>query len=164
MELNNNVKKTYIQLLIDSLGKKYTILKELMVITDRQKDIINAVNFDEDEFMKTITLKEELINSLSELDKGFELVYDRVREELKENSNKYKAEITSLKELVAKVTDLSISLQALEKRNKTNLEAVLFRKRNEIGKARLSNKTVANYYKNMTGKQDSNSIFYDKKN
>ncbi|CRZ35202.1 hypothetical protein DFR55_10470 [Herbinix hemicellulosilytica] len=164
MELNNGYKKTYIQILIDSLNKKYTVLNELMQITIRQQNIINAEQFNDDEFMNTIALKEELINSLSELDKGFEMVYDRVREELKENGNSYQSEITSLKELVTKVTDLSVRLQVLEKTNKTGLEAVLSRKRKEIGKARISNETVANYYKNMSKRADSQSYFYDKKN
>jgi len=164
MELNNGYKKTYIQILIDSLNKKYTVLNELMQITIRQQNIINAEQFNDDEFMNTIALKEELINSLSELDKGFEMVYDRVREELKENGNSYQSEITSLKELVTKVTDLSVRLQVLEKTNKTGLEAVLSRKRKEIGKARISNETVVNYYKNMSKRADSQSYFYDKKN
>lgn len=164
MGLKNNFKKTYIQLLIDSLGKKYEIMNELMQITARQQNIINSESFDEDEFMKTISLKEELINELSELDKGFDLVYDRVRDELKDNGPMYKDEITSLKDLVTKVTDLSIRLQALERSNKTGLEALLSRKRRDIGKARLSNETVANYYKAMSGKPGSQSYFYDKKN
>jgi FlgN protein. len=161
MDINNNIKKTYIQVLIDALEKKYKILNELMQITIRQKDIINSENFDDSEFMNTIEMKEKLISGLSELDKGFELVYDHVRDELQENGSIYKAEIASLKELVTKVTDLSVGLQALEKSNKTGLETLLSRKRKDIGKARLSNKTVASYYKSMSG--DSNSYFYDKK-
>jgi len=164
MEINNGFKKTYIQLLIDSLNKKYGILNELMQITVRQRDIINAQSFDDSEFMDTIALKEELIKGLSELDKGFELVYDRVRDEIQQNSSMYQSEITSLRELVTKVTDLSVNLQALEKSNKTNLEHVLSRKRKEIGKARMSNETVANYYKTMSGRAESESYFYDKKN
>jgi len=164
MELKNNFKKTYIKLLIDTLGKKHDILNRLMQITARQQDIINSESFDEDEFMNTMSLKEELINGLSELDKGFELVYDRVRDELKDNGTMYKDEITSLKDLVTKVTDLSIRLQAMERSNKSSLEALLSRKRRDIGKARLSNETVANYYKSMSGKPDSQSYFYDKKN
>ena len=164
MELKNNFKKTYIKLLIDTLGKKHDILNRLMQITARQQERINSESFDEDEFMNTMSLKEELINGLSELDKGFELVYDRVRDELKDNGTMYKDEITSLKDLVTKVTDLSIRLQAMERSNKSSLEALLSRKRRDIGKARLSNETVANYYKSMSGKPDSQSYFYDKKN
>lgn len=164
MELNDNAKQTYIQLLIDSLGKKHELLNELMIITTRQQTIIESDSFDEDEFLKTISLKEEQIKSLSELDKGFGLVYDRIREELNDNRKKYTTQIISLKELVTTVTDLSVKLQALEKRNKPKLEALLANKRKSIRNARLSNETVTNYYKNMSNKPESQSYFYDKKN
>jgi flagellar biosynthesis/type III secretory pathway chaperone len=163
MELNDNNKETYIQLLIDSLGKKLEVLNELMQITASQQTIIESEGFDEDEFLKTISLKEEHIQSLFELDKGFEMVYDRIREELNENRKEYAPQITSLKELVTKVTDLSVKLQALETRNKSKLEALLAKKRRSIKNSRLSNETVTNYYKNLANKSESQSYFYDKK-
>ena len=163
MELNDNAKATYIQLLIDSLGKKHEILDELMGITSSQQAIIDSDGFDEDEFLKTIDLKEEKIKSLEELDRGFEMVYDRIRDELNDNRKEYSAQITSLKELVTAVTDLSVKLQALEKRNKSKLESILINKRKNIRTARLSNETVANYYKTMSGKPEAQSYFYDKK-
>ena len=115
MELNDNVKETYIQLLIDSLDKKHEILNELMQITERQREIIDSEGFDEDDFLKTISLKDEQLKSLEELDKGFELVYDRIREELNVNRRAYIPQITT-KGIVTLVTDLSVKLQALEKK------------------------------------------------
>ena len=162
MELNDNNKKTYIQIIIESLNKKYKVLNELMQITSRQKAIVDADSFDEDLFMETISLKQEQIDKLSELDRGFELVYDRIREDLKTNSKEYQSEITSLKELVTKITDLNIKLQALEKSNKPKLESRLANKRQSIKKSRLSNQTVTNYYKTMSGGQETQSYFYDK--
>lgn len=163
MELNGNAKQTYIQLLVDTLVKKHEVLSELMQITENQQSIINNDSFDEDEFLKTISLKEEQINSLSELDRGFELIYDRSREELNENRKEYASQITSLKELVTAVTDLSVKLQALEKRNRTKLETLLTNKRKNIKNSRLSNETVTSYYKNMSSKPETQSYFYDKK-
>lgn len=164
MGLKDNVKQTYIQLLIDSLGKKNEVLTELMQITTKQQDIIDSESFDEDEFLRTISLKEEQIKDLTEFDKGFEMVYERIREELNNNPNSYRTEIEDLKELVTKVTDLSVKLQALEKRNKSKIEPLLVSKRKNIKNARLSNETVTNYYKSMSGKQEEQSYFYDKKN
>lgn len=163
MELNDNAKETYIQLLIDSLVKKQEVLNELMEITTRQQNIIDSESFEEDEFLKTISLKEEQIKSLEEMDRGFELVYDRVRENLSDNRKEYIPQITTLKERVTIITDLSVRLQALEKRNKPKLEALLANKRKNIRNSRLSNETVTNYYKNMSSKTDSQSYFYDKK-
>lgn len=164
MELNNDVKQTYIQLLIDSLQKKHEVLVELLKITTQQQGMIDSNSFNEDEFMETISLKEEQLKKLSELDRGFEMVYDRIRKELNDNQRKYTSEILSLKELVTKVTDLSVKLQAFEQSNKVKLEALLSSKRKNIKNARLSNETVTNYYKNMSGGTESRSYFYDKKN
>lgn len=163
MKLDDNVKQTYIQLLIDSLNKKHKVLEELMQITITQHTIIDSESFDEDEFLKTISLKEKQINSLAELDRGFELVYDRIRVELNENRGEYTIQITILKELVTEVTDLSVKLQALEKRNKSKLETIISNKRKNIKNARLSNETVTNYYKSMSKGQNQQSYFYDKK-
>ena len=161
MELNDNAKQTYIQLLIDSLSKKYGILNELMQITIKQQTIIGAARFSEDEFLDTISRKEKHISDLETLDRGFEQAYDRIRTELNQNTKEYTSEITSLKKLVTLVTDLSVKLQALEKQNKSKLEAVLTNKRKEIKNARLSNETVTNYYKSMSGRQEPQSYFYD---
>jgi hypothetical protein len=163
MELNDNAKGTYIQLLIDSLKKKHEVLDELMQITTKQQAIIDSESFMEDEFLETISLKEEHIKDLGQLDRGFELVYERIREELNENRKEYIPQITTLKELVTIVTDLSVKLQALERSNKAKLEALLVNKRRKIRNSRLSNETVANYYKNMSGKTQPQSYFYDKK-
>jgi hypothetical protein len=164
MEINNNVDQTYIQLLIDSLRKKSQVLNELMRLSTEQQRMISSNTFDEDEFMETISLKEVQISKLLELDRGFELVYDRIREELNASQGKYTAEIITLKELVTMITDLSVKLQALEKSNKSNLELLLSKKRKNIKNARLSNETVANYYKAMSKVSKDQSHFYDKKN
>jgi hypothetical protein len=82
---------------------------------------------------------------------------------LNENRKEYIPQITTLKELVTIVTDLSVKLQALERSNKAKLEALLVNKRRKIRNSRLSNETVANYYKNMSGKTQPQSYFYDKK-
>ncbi|MDI9508462.1 MAG: hypothetical protein GX319_03170 [Clostridiales bacterium] len=164
MELNHSGKQTYIQLLIDSLGKKQEVLSELMQLTRKQESILDMENFDEDEFLSTISLKEDQIKGLSDLDRGFELVYDRIRDELSNNSKEYGEQIAILKSLVTEVTELSVKLQALEKNNRSKLEGSLSNKRKAIRNARLSNETVTNYYKTVSGNQNTQSHFYDKKN
>ena len=70
MELNDNAKGTYIQLLIDSLKKKHEVLDELMQITTKQQAIIDSESFMEDEFLETISLKEEHIKDLDNWTEG----------------------------------------------------------------------------------------------
>jgi hypothetical protein len=164
MELENQAaRNTYIQLLVDTLQKKSKVLKLLMNITEQQENIISAPNFNEDEFLKTISLKEEQIQTLEKLDNGFDQIYESIKEELANKKEKFGTEIASLKVLIVEITDMSVKLQALERRNKSKMEVIFSNKRREIKNSRLSNQTVANYYKNMSKQQEAQSYFYDKK-
>lgn len=162
---DNTTKQAYVQLLVDTLEKKKKTLALLMSVTEQQEEIMSSEHFEEDLFDQTISVKEEYIQTLNMLDEGFEKVYDGVKDELSSNKLQYEPQIRSLQALITELTDLTVKLQALEKRNKSKLEAVLSKKRREIKDTRLSNKTVANYYKNIAQQTDiQSSVFYDKKN
>lgn len=162
---DNTTKQAYVQLLVDTLEKKKKTLTLLMSVTEQQEEIMSSEHFEEDLFDQTISVKEEYIQTLNMLDEGFEKVYDGVKDELSSNKLQYEPQIRSLQALITELTDLTVKLQALEKRNKSKLEAVLSKKRREIKDTRLSNKTVANYYKNIAQQTDiQSSVFYDKKN
>lgn len=164
MELDNSgTKVAYIQLLIDTSKKKLDILKELMLVTERQEELMNTEAFDEDQFSQTISAKDELLKRLIELDQGFERIYNSVQDELKDNRYRYEVEIKTLQEYISSITDVSVKLQALELRNKTKLETVLAAKRRDIGKSKVSSSTAAKYYKTMTNQNEAQSFFYDKK-
>lgn len=160
--MNNNKIKTYLSLLEDSLTKKNWILDQILNLTQEQEQLIKKEDMDGDKFDKTIEEKEPLINKVVDLNNGFEKIYDRIKEELISNKDKYYEEIQSLQGLIQELTDKGVRLQALEKKNKINLEAYLRTKRKDIKDFKLSNKTVSNYYKNMAN-QDG-SYFFDKKN
>ncbi|MDF2541061.1 MAG: hypothetical protein K0S47_779 [Herbinix sp.] len=152
---------TYLALLADTLQKKSHLLDKLTILTDEQESIISAGRVEDDRFQEIMDEKEKHILSLQQLDDGFELIYNRVKEELSGNAAIYKEIIRNLQELITKVTDKSVSLQASEMRNKSKMEAYMMTKRKEIRNVKMSNQTVANYYNNMASK--GQSYFYDKK-
>jgi flagellar biosynthesis/type III secretory pathway chaperone len=160
---DNQIKQTYIQLLIDSSKRKQDILHELMQVTEQQEISLNQETFDEDSFSQTLTQKDVLLNQLNELDTGFERIYTSVNDELRDNKYRYEVEIKTLQEYISSITDISIKLQALELRNKAKLEAVLSAKRREIRKSKVSSQTVAKYYKTMSNQNEAQAFFYDKK-
>ncbi len=166
MELEDQTaKKTYILLLVEILQKKVQILNILMQLTSKQHDLIASSDIiNDEEFLQLISLKEERIIHLTSMDEGFDKLYLSVKEELMAGKEKYISEITSLKELIANITDISVNLQAMEKRNKSQLDLYFATMRKKIKNSRLSNKTAANYYKTMTKQHEVQSFFYDKKN
>ena len=161
---NYNKGKTYLSLLEDSLKKKNRLLDHLLKLTQEQEELIKEEDIEDDKFDKIIEEKEPLIEKVTELNIGFEQVYDRIKEELVSNKDKYHEEIQSLQRLIQELTDKGVRLQALEKRNKVNIELYLKDKRNDIKNFKLSNKTVSNYYKNMANQNQEASYFFDKKN
>lgn len=161
---NYNKGKTYLSLLEDSLKKKNRLLDQLLKLTQEQEKLIKEEDIEDDKFDKTIEEKEPLIEKVTDLNVGFEQVYNRIKEGLVSNKDKYHEEIQSLQRLIQELTDKGVRLQALEKRNKVNIELYLKDKRNDIKNFKLSNKTVSNYYKNMANQSQEESYFFDKKN
>lgn len=165
MELDNqSTKKAYIQLMTDVLEKKAGVLNQLMLLTEQQEILIASDNFDEDEFLQIVSTKDEMLQNLNKLDDGFEQLYDRVREEIVTEKDKYTTEIKYMQKLIATITDINVKLQASEKRNKSKLELYFSNRRNQIKSSRVNNQSVTNYYKTMTKQHDVQSFFYDKKN
>ncbi len=161
---DNTTKQAYIQLLVDTLEKKKKILNMLMNVTEQQEEIMASETFDDSLFVETISIKTEHLQTLTMLDEGFEKVYEGIKEELSTNKSKYVAEIAAMQGLIKDITDSSVKLQALEKRNKAKVEFILSTKRKEIKETRISSKSVANYYKSMSQQTEAqSSIFYDKK-
>lgn len=164
MELDNHAaKQAYIQLLVETLQKKIEILYQLTALTEKQERVILADDFNDDEFMQIISLKDEQIQALNKLDIGFEQIFNSVKEELVKEKVKYTTQISGLQNQIKIITNLSIGLQALEQRNKAKIEAIFAIKRMNIKKARISSQTVTNYYKAMAHQHESQSYFYDKK-
>lgn len=164
MDMDSNVtKQAYIQILIDTLEKKKSILNKLMSVTEQQEEVLTAAKFDDSLFNRTISMKSEHLDTLNMLDEGFEKIYAGVKNEIISNKDHFKEEINTMKNLISDITDYSVKLQALEKRNKSKMEFLLTQKRKEIRNSRISSKTVSNYYKTMASQHESQSLFYDKK-
>ena len=108
----------YIQVLTDSLRKKISLLDTISQINGEQKQLAAEKRMDLELFEETVKRKSDCIDELNKLDDGFQLVYDRVKPELQGNSEKYKAEIRVLKQLISEITEKSMAVQAEEERNK----------------------------------------------
>lgn len=153
----------YTHILIESLKKKKEALEEILKYTKEQETILAKDNFEEEWFEQFIDKKQQYIEVINKLDEGFELTFERVKEELGEHKEMFKNEILNLQGLIREVTELSAKIQTLENRNKISFENKMRRKKENIKRARLSSQSASKYYQNAANAHNGESIFLDKK-
>ena len=154
---------TYIRMMLDVLTKKEVHLKKLLEFTVEQETLLRGENFDEAEFTALIEKKDGIIRKIEEFDSGFQSIYNRVAEEMKNHKEDYKDQIQEMQGLITRITDLGVKLTALEEKNKAALEPKLREKRQGIRQFKVSKQTADKYYKNMIGMQTGASYFMDQK-
>lgn len=139
----------YIQAMIDSLNKKIAVLEEIHMKDEEQFKLASTVPFPMEEFDRNSDEKGVLIYKLNKLDEGFELVYEKIREELVNNKTSYTTEIKTMQDLIARITDLSTMIQAEEARNKAKMESAFSQERSKIKQVRSSVKAINSYTQAM---------------
>jgi len=153
----------YLKILEDSLLKKINVLDDIAAYNEEQCRIFSEGKADIDKFDEYMEKKEELINALSRLDEGFETLYARVAEVLKDNKTVYARQIKRLQQLVKEITDKSVSIQAQEARNKALIEEYFAKERINLRHSRKTSKAAFDYYKSMSGAGSATSQFMDSK-
>lgn len=153
----------YIAILIDSLEKKIQVLNEIKDVNKRQKSILKSTMSTPDDLDESLKDKDELIDSLTALDNGFESLFSNVKDEIENHKSAHKDEIKKMQNLIREITDLSVEVQREEQENKALADKKFATIRGEVKKVRTSQKAVTNYYK-AAGKIDYNTPqFYDSK-
>ena len=155
--------ENYLSVLEDSLKKKLQILDELTACTAQQQELVQAEELDYEAFDGLVDQKDVLVQKLEELDQGFEIVYDRIKEQLLDYKEQYAAQIKTLQMLIGELTEKSVKLQAMEQRNKAAVEQQFRRSREKIRKGRLNQQAALNYYKNMNNSNYVPPQFLDNK-
>ena len=147
--------ENYLEILEDSLVKKLAVLDEITEYNNEQEALLKREKVSMEELDANMEKKDELIQKLVKLDEGFETLYERVREQLLTNKDIYKEQIRRIQDLISKVTEKSVSVQAQESRNKKLIENYFIKEKSQIRQGRQASKTAFNYYKNMS---NSNAI------
>lgn len=152
----------YIEILLESLRKKKMLLEAIQEENQKQEAAVKADGGLE-AFDKTVKKKGRLIRELNGLDDGFETVYARIKEELAQNPTAYRNEIAQMQRLIAGITELSVSVQASEQRNKQLVEGYFSYTKGKIRHAKKSMQVAAGYYKAMSGANFTDSQLMDRK-
>lgn len=152
-----------LDVLSESLDLKIQVLKEIEEYNEQQRQAFESGEPDMDTFDSAIEKKEELINKIERLDDGFEAMFASLKEELDQNRDKYADRIKELQEKVALVTELSVSVQASEARNKKLIEQYFAKKKQGIKQGRVGSRAAFDYYKNMSGMNVAGPNYMDSK-
>lgn len=156
-------KIVYVKVLADSLQKKASALESILHITKTQDELLQEQEFDEECFLETVTRKQVYIDQITEFDQGFEVVYQRVKQELDTGRAQYAEDIANMQRLIANITELGMNIEALEKRNKARMDKVLEERKQQVRGMRMNNSVASNYYKSMLNQKYNQSYFLDKK-
>ena len=140
--------ENYLNILEESLKEKLQITAKIREYNSLKSDVFQSEKVDLAKFDEYVDEKSKLIEKLNTLDKGFETLYEKIAGELKENREKYGAQIKRLQELIARVTEDSMTIQAQEARNKKLVEEYFHRERVNIRQSRKNSKAAYDYYKN----------------
>ena len=153
----------YLNAMIESMDAKAECLDKLIAKTDAQKELLEAENMDWDAFDALVDEKDKLIDELDKLDDGFQIVFDRIKDELEAEKANYKIGIAKLKEQIRRVTEQSTSLMAAEYRNHELASGKFAAEKKKIRQTKTSSKVAANYYANMNQINYIDPQFMDKK-
>lgn len=155
--------ENYLNVMEESLQKKLQVMAKIQEYNLRQQEIFRTDSVELAKFDEYVEEKGALIEELTALDNGFETLYQKVSEELSGNREKYAEQIKRLQELVTRVTEESVSIQAQEARNKKLVEDYFHKQRINIGQNRKSSKAAYDYYKSMSHASVVQPQFLDNK-
>ena len=143
------MQSTYVDIMIQSLEKKLTILESIRSVNIVQKELLESDKSDVDEFDKTVEDKSAYIQQLELLDSGFDKLFERVKQELNNNKEAYKDQIRTMQALIRQITDCNMEIQAQEARNKDLMTRKFVSVRERAKTIRTNGKAASRYYKNM---------------
>ncbi len=128
-----------------------------------QEDALRTENIDEKAFDAAMEKKSGLIDRLNEMDDGFQTLYDRISLEIKEKGAEHAEAINRLQALIREITDLSVTVSALERKNKDTLDRKIEDLKKGKKNFKVSRQTADKYYKSMNGLNAVTPVFLDEK-
>lgn len=152
-----------LSILSESLDEKIKVLTEIQEYNLRQEQAFKNDQADISAFDEAVEEKGRLIERLVRLDEGFEILYAKLAEQLKDNREQYASQIRELQEKISKVTEMGVTIQAQEARNKKLVEDYFAKAKNVVRQNRQSSKVAYDYYKNMRGAGLAPAHFMDSK-
>ena len=154
--------RVYVSMMVDALKRKRDILELLLEKTREQEILLRSDELNSERFNAIIDEKGEGIDEINTIDEGFDALFRQVKKEITADRLSYKQEIEEMQELIARVSELGVQIQALEHQNSERFKMYLARQRKIIRDFHVNNRTASNYYQNMANvHKPEQSYFFD---
>lgn len=153
----------YVGILLDTLEKKQSVLRDILLLTQEQENVCKQEEYDEERMSELMNQKEVQIARLNELDEGFDRVYSRVRLEVRDHKDDYRDDILKMQEYIRSCTDLGNGIMVLEDRNRSRIEQIFMSKKSEYKLSRAKTAVASNYLKTMNNTKVMSAYFVDQK-
>lgn len=155
--------KNEINILIDSLTKKKSILTEILEESQRQLEMVSLDSFNLEDFDVLVDRKSDLLEKNNLNDEGFDSIFQRIRNELVAQKVQYATEIALMQELIRANLDLGSDIHNIEQQIKNGLDAALRENKSRLTKEKLGGKAVMDYYKQANQMDYVSPAFLDQK-
>ena len=109
---------SYVEIMVQSLKKKIQVLNQIIELNELQKKELEGDEGSAEAFDSLVEQKSKLIEQLELLDSGFDKLFARVRDLLKEKPEEYVDSVRLLQSCIRRITDQSMQIQVQEARNK----------------------------------------------
>ena len=94
-----------------------------------------------------------MIEELTRLNDGFDLLFSKVQVELTLQKEKYRTQLARLQDQIREVTEMSNRIQVQEQRNKALVDQYFSEERTRIKVGKRSTATAMKYYQTMNRTQ-----------
>lgn len=108
---------TQMWLLVDCINKKKEALEAILLLTNRQTDLILNAPSNHAAFNEIVQLKKDPIQRINELDGVFASIYDRIKDFMGKGNIAHREPMIALQNKIKEVTELSVDIKTREEKN-----------------------------------------------
>ena len=152
-----------VQLLIEMLEKKEGILQQILKKSKAQLELSGEDCLDVEKFDALVDEKDILLQDMEKVDETFDSTFQKIRDELFDQLDHYKAEIQMLQKKIVRAVDLGSEIHTTEMRTKDQLSAAILRSKKAFSQKRSTMKAAVDYYKASNNLKFVDSYFMDQK-
>lgn len=154
---------SYLQILQDSLVKKFQLLTKIEEKSIEQSEMLKSTEIDLELVDFNMDEKAKLIEEILSLDSGFESIYQKIHIQLEAEKETYRTQISVLQQWITKVTEKSASIQAIEARNKVQMDMYFSNQKKALQSRKNAMSVAKDYYQNMNKVKYVSPQFLDRK-